>query len=135
MIRLQVVNAADEAFLPAHFSQPRASSHILSRLRVDPDVVDTFITNRNRINPCQDIVPPRHLPAFNVGVCRAGRKRTAHVDAAMPALTTQESVCSHFATPSEFIEWPQTLYAVKLFGFPVHGVLDDLEAVTGAGKQ
>ena len=95
MIRLQVVDAADVAFRVWCFSQPRAAADIVARFGIDPEIVHTLIADLYRLHSCQDILPPRRLPSLDVGRRCTGRKRTAHVDAAVSALPALESDFSH----------------------------------------
>jgi hypothetical protein len=97
MTRLQVVDAATVAVFAGDFPQPRTPPHIFARLRIDPDVVHTLVPDSNRINPGQDILPPRRLPAFDVGLRRARRESIVQLQATLPALSALESVLSHAA--------------------------------------
>ena len=64
-------------------------------LVLQSEVVHEHIADRDRFHPFEDIVPPRRLPACDVGVRCAGGERAAHMDAAMPALPALETVFSH----------------------------------------
>lgn len=92
---LQVMDAADVSVGPTNLAQPRAPAHVLSCLRIDPDIIDTLVANRDRVNPCQNIVPPRRIPTEHVRFRCARRKGIAQVEAAIPALSAFEASVRH----------------------------------------
>jgi hypothetical protein len=96
MVRLQVVNTADVAVLSGHFSQPRTPLHVLTGLRVDPDVVDARVPDRDPVNPRQDILTPRLLPAPHIRNRCARGKGIAKVQATLSALPALETASLKF---------------------------------------
>jgi len=95
MLRLQIVDAAGVAVGAGNLAQPRAPPRVLARLRIDPDVIHALVANREGLHPRQNVLPPRRLPATDIRLRRAGRERTAHVDAAVSALPTCKVVLLH----------------------------------------
>jgi hypothetical protein len=56
-----------------------------------------MLADLNPVDPRQNVIPSRRLPASDVRNRRAGRERAAHVGAAMPALPALKAVFSHVA--------------------------------------
>lgn len=95
MIRFQVVDAADVSVGTTNLAQPRAPGHILSRFRIDPDIVDVRLANRDGSNPFEDIVPPRLLPTPHIRLGCARRKRIAQVETTISALPAFKDALLH----------------------------------------
>ncbi len=75
MGRFYIMNPADVFIFVRQFPEPGASGNILTCFRVDPDIVNRLVlTQRNNIDPFQDIMPPLALPEENVILGYAGRK-------------------------------------------------------------
>lgn len=84
-IRFQVMDPADIPVGTANLAYPRTARSILSRLWIDPDIMNPRFAKRKSVHPFENIVTSCRRPSLYICFSCAGGNGIAQIQAAMPA--------------------------------------------------